>query len=168
RHDREFLDGLVGKVYEFGGGEVKECLGGIYEFLEKKKLASLAELERNIPRPREEEKSASAKAQPKAKDSKIQDSQPKEASPRKLSYAEQKERERIVKRARKKVEEAEAEVSRLEQAVADIEAELAAGTAAPDSYDRHASATKQLENAMSVWELASMELEELSAESCSV
>ncbi|MDE6179290.1 MAG: ATP-binding cassette domain-containing protein, partial [Duncaniella sp.] len=167
-HDREFLDGLVQKVYEFGGGEVKECLGGIYEFLEKKKLASLAELERNIPRPREEEKSASAKAQPKAKDSKIQDSQPKEASPRKLSYAEQKERERIVKRARKKVEEAEAEVSRLEQAVADIEAELAAGTAAPDSYDRHASATKQLENAMSVWELASMELEELSAESCSV
>ena len=44
-HDREFLDGLVEKVYEFGGGKVKECLGGIYEFLEKKKIASLAELE---------------------------------------------------------------------------------------------------------------------------
>ena len=46
-HDREFLDGLVEKVYEFGGGKVKECLGGIYEFLEKKKLASLSELERS-------------------------------------------------------------------------------------------------------------------------
>ena len=45
-HDREFLDGLVEKVYEFGGGQVRECLGGIYEFLEKKKIASLAELER--------------------------------------------------------------------------------------------------------------------------
>ena len=42
-HDREFLDGLVEKVYEFGDGKVKECLGGIYEFLEKKKIASLAE-----------------------------------------------------------------------------------------------------------------------------
>ena len=44
-HDREFLDGLVEKVYEFGGGKVRECLGGIYEFLEKKKIASLQELE---------------------------------------------------------------------------------------------------------------------------
>ena len=47
-HDREFLDGLVEKVYEFGGGKVKECLGGIYEFLEKKKIASLAELEKKV------------------------------------------------------------------------------------------------------------------------
>ena len=45
-HDREFLDGLVEKVYEFGGGKVKECLGGIYEFLEKKKMDNLKELER--------------------------------------------------------------------------------------------------------------------------
>ena len=49
-HDREFLDGLVEKVYEFGGGQVRECLGGIYEFLEKKKIASLAELERTLPK----------------------------------------------------------------------------------------------------------------------
>ena len=46
-HDREFLDGLVEKVYEFGGGKVRECLGGIYEFLEKKRLASLKELEKS-------------------------------------------------------------------------------------------------------------------------
>ena len=65
---------------------------------------------------------------------------------------------------RKKVEEAEAEVARLEAAVHEIEAKLAdpeAATADPDIYSRHAQANKDLENAMSVWELASMELDEL-------
>ncbi|MDE6126354.1 MAG: ATP-binding cassette domain-containing protein, partial [Muribaculaceae bacterium] len=68
-HDREFLDGLVEKVYEFGGGKVRECLGGIYEFLEKKKLASLSELERKQPTLRQQAAEApkqSAKAAPKA------------------------------------------------------------------------------------------------------
>ena len=83
-HDREFLDGLVEKVYEFGGGEVKECLGGIYEFLEKKRMASLAELELSKS-PAAEAKSAPSKAQPTpAPDSRTE---------RKLSYAEQRERE---------------------------------------------------------------------------
>ena len=45
-HDRDFLDGLVTKVYEFGGGKVKELLGGIYDFLETKRLENLQELER--------------------------------------------------------------------------------------------------------------------------
>lgn len=45
-HDRDFLDGLVTKVYEFGGGKVKEHLGGIYDFLETKRLENLQELER--------------------------------------------------------------------------------------------------------------------------
>ena len=159
-HDREFLDGLVEKVYEFGGGEVKECLGGIYEFLEKKKLASLAELERT--------QKPEKPAQPKAKDNIQPKQMPQQASAtqassRKLSYAEQKERDKVLKRARKKVEEAEAEVSRLEGVVAAIEAELAAGSSDPDIYERHATAMKQLENAMSMWELASMEAEELNS-----
>lgn len=159
-HDREFLDGLVEKVYEFGGGEVKECLGGIYEFLEKKKLASLVELERT--------QKPEKPAQPKAKDNIQPKQMPQQASatqasPRKLSYAEQKERDKVLKRARKKVEEAEAEVSRLEGVVAAIEAELAAGSSDPDIYERHATAMKQLENAMSMWELASMEAEELNS-----
>ena len=159
-HDREFLHGLVEKVYEFGGGEVKECLGGIYEFLEKKKLASLAELERT--------QKPEKPAQPKAKDNIQPKQMPQQASatqasPRKLSYAEQKERDKVLKRARKKVEEAEAEVSRLEGVVAAIEAELAAGSSDPDIYERHATAMKQLENAMSMWELASMEAEELNS-----
>ena len=146
-HDREFLDGLVEKVYEFGGGQVKECLGGIYEFLEKKKLASLTELERNTP-----VKTETPKTEEKPTD---------QTTARKLSYAEQKEHEKLVRKARKKVEEAEAEVNRLEKEVADIEDIISAGNPPADIYDRHAKATKDLENAMSSWELASIEFEEI-------
>lgn len=155
-HDREFLDGLVEKVYEFGGGQVKECLGGIYEFLEKKKLASLTELERNTIRPVTAKmggESVAANKQPQTPSA--------QQSERKLSYAEQREREKLVRKARKKVEEAEAEISRIEQAIAEIEYVIAAGNPPADIYDRHASTTKQLENAMSLWELASMEYDEI-------
>ena len=167
-HDREFLDGLVEKVYEFGGGQVKECLGGIYEFLEKKKLASLTELERNTIRPvnAEKETSATATQRNAGQSSKTADtnsgSPAAQQPPRKLSYAEQREHEKLVRKARKKVEEAEAEISRLEQEIADIETTIAAGNPPADIYDRHASTTKQLENAMSLWELASIEFDEIS------
>ena len=143
-HDREFLDGLVEKVYEFGGGKVRECLGGIYEFLEKKKIASLAELELS-----------------KSPTNKPVESAEKVISERKLSYAEQREREKIVKRAEKKVSEAEAEISRIETNIAEIESKIAAGEVDNDIFEQHASMNKQLENAMSMWELATMEYEEL-------
>lgn len=152
-HDRQFLDGLVDKVYEFGGGKVRECLGGIYEFLEKKKLSSLNALNSSAPsRVAEPEKKpvvAKAEPQPQAQESKTR------------SYAEQREHDKAVRRARKKVEEAEAEVASCEAAVKAIEDELASGTPTPDVYDRHAAAVKALENAMSVWELASLELDAL-------
>lgn len=154
-HDREFLDGLVEKVYEFGGGQVKECLGGIYEFLEKKKLASLAELERNTPAPKAPASKPNVKAAPSAPAS-----EKNPDSPRRLSYAEQKEHDRMAKRARKKVKEAENEVSRLEAEVAKIEAELSEGSSDAGIYERHAAAMKQLENAMSLWELATIEAEQ--------
>ncbi len=157
-HDREFLDGLVGKVYEFGGGQIKECLGGIYEFLEKKKLASLQELELKAPQPSRQEKAVPAKS--KAEAAAEPKAAPAEAAPR-LSYAEQRERDKAVRRAAKKVEEAEAEVSRCEEALAAVEAEIAAGAVATEVFTRHADATKAVENAMSVWELAQMELDEL-------
>lgn len=143
-HDREFLDGLVEKVYEFGGGKVRECLGGIYEFLEKKKIASLAELELS-----------------KSPTNKPVENTEKVVSERKLSYAEQREREKIVKRAEKKVTEAEAEISRIETNIAEIESKIAAGEVGNDIFEQHASMNKQLENAMSMWELATMEYEEL-------
>lgn len=154
-HDREFLDGLVEKVYEFGGGQVRECLGGIYEFLEKKKMASLHELEMSAPKQTKEEKTAPA-ARPAAQS-------PKESKPTtaKLSYAEQKERDRLLKRVARKVEEAEAAVGQRESELAAIEAKIAAGDVAPEIFTAHAEATKAIENAMSVWELAQQELDEL-------
>ncbi len=158
-HDREFLDGLVEKVYEFGGGKVRECLGGIYEFLEKKKLASLAELERNTPVKAETSK-------PKSKPANQEDKPDGSTRPdRKLSYAEQREREKFLRKARKKVEEAEAEVNRLESELSGIETVISSGNPPSDIYDRHAATTRQLENAMSVWELASLEYEDLQKQS---
>ncbi len=160
-HDREFLDGLVEKVYEFGGGKVKECLGGIYEFLEKKKLASLAELELS------KSPTASQKTNKDSEKKAEQDSTDFPASTgkaaAKLSYAEQKEHDKLVKRVQKKVTDAEKEIERLETEIASVETEIAQGDYNADLYDRHATLQKQLDNAMSIWELATMELEEMSA-----
>ena len=78
-----------------------------------------------------------------------------------LSYAEQREREKTLKKAQKRVDDAENEITRLESEIASIEAEISAGNTTPDIFERHANATKALENAMSLWELAGMELEEL-------
>ena len=155
-HDREFLDGLVEKVYVFGGGKVKECIGGIYEFLEKKKLSSLHELELS--------KSATAKQQPSRQDTPAPKQTEKEPAPQtpRLSYAEQKERDKMLKRARKKVSDAESEIARLEQEIATLEAEMASGSNIDNAvFEQHGALHKQLENAMSVWELACMDLEEL-------
>ena len=154
-HDREFLDGLVEKVYEFGGGKVRECLGGIYEFLEKKKIASLSELEISKDKKPSVEKSASDT--PSSKKAEAAAAENKGVS--RLSYAEQKEREKNLRRLKKKVEDAEAEISRLEGTVAEIEKEMAAGEFSDDLCQRHAKAQKDLENAMSLWEIASMELD---------
>ncbi len=154
-HDREFLDGLVEKVYEFGGGKVKECLGGIYEFLEKKKLDSLAELERSTPRqPDKSEKPGKAAApSPSAE-------KEKEEAPRRRSYAEQKEYEKMLRRLRKNVEEAENAVGRIEKEIAEAEALMNSENPPADIYERHGKLNKQLENAISVWELAGIELED--------
>ena len=152
-HDREFLDGLVEKVYEFGGGLVRECLGGIYEFLEKKRISSLHELELSKSTGKSEAPKTVKTEQTKS------DSEPTAAKPR-LSYAEQREREKTLRRLQKKVQDAEAEISRLEAEIAAIEAELAAGSTDSELYRRHADTTKALENAMSIWELASMDVDE--------
>lgn len=149
-HDREFLDGLVEKVYEFAGGKVTECLGGIYEFLEKKKLASLNELELiNIPKKTKQKEDTQTDAF----------GQSPTLSSSRLSYTEQREKEKAIKRAEKKVAEAEAEISHIEKEIAEIEAQIANGNVDGEIFNLHAAKTKQLENAMSLWELASMDLD---------
>ncbi|MCM1477748.1 MAG: ABC-F family ATP-binding cassette domain-containing protein [Bacteroides sp.] len=157
-HDREFLDGLVEKVYEFGGGKVKECLGGIYEFLEKKRIDNLTELEKRTQQPSAAAKQASPGPSQSAKTAPTQT----EVKPQKLSYAEQKEREKMLRKARKKVRDCEAEIARIEQEIANTEEKMASGEYDETLYATHANMQKQLENAMSMWELASMELDELS------
>lgn len=153
-HDREFLDGLVEKVYEFGGGKVRECLGGIYEFLEKKKLASLQELELSKSAP------SAQTAPPAPVESSVGATKPEQ---RKLTYAEQRERDKMLRRAAKKVAEAEGAVSEAESALADIEAKIAAGSVENDIFNQHQAATRRVETAMSLWELACQELDEIKA-----
>ncbi len=156
-HDCEFLDGLVEKVYEFGGGKVRECIGGIYEFLESKRLDSLQQLEAGT--------TARLPKQEKQEVPRVEASEPAAARPEpvvaKISYAEQRERDKILRKAARKVEEAEQAVAAAEKNVADIEAAIAQGQTADDIYNRHAQAVKDLENTMSLWELAQAELDTL-------
>ncbi len=153
-HDREFLDGLVEKVYEFGQGKVRECLGGIYEFLEKKKLASLSELEASSNT--SEPSKAAAKPNTPAP---APATETKEA--RRISYTEQREREKMIRRAEKKVKEMEEEITTLEASIAEVEATLSTGEVSNELFERHASLQKRMDNTMSLWELANEELEQL-------
>ena len=142
-HDRDFLDGLVEKVYEFGGGKVREHLGGIYDFLQAKNMENLRELE--------------AKATPQ-KD--VATTVSVESSGR-LSYAEKKEFEKLVRKAEKKVKDAEQEVERCESEIAEIEQQLSAGANDPSLFEKHGALQSELEKAMDAWEQATMELETL-------
>ncbi|MBD5267989.1 MAG: ABC-F family ATP-binding cassette domain-containing protein [Bacteroides sp.] len=162
-HDRQFLDGLVEKVYEFGGGEVKENLGGIYDFLNRKRMTELSELEK---RPTDSRTSNSTESTASSVNQSAQSNNssvtPEESkSKRKLSYAEQKELDKILKRAEKNVKEAEKRIGELEEEIAEMEEKMASGNAEPELLERYAKTQKELENQMSVWELASEEYENL-------
>ena len=150
-HDRDFLDGLVEKVYEFGGGKVKEHLGGIYDFLESKKMESLRDMERNAPAIEKAKESAKSEI-PAQQDDK---------TARKMSYTERKEYEKVLRKAAKTVEEAEQSITKLEAKLKEIEDALSGGASDDETIAGYASTQKALENAMSVWELASMEFEKL-------
>jgi ATP-binding cassette subfamily F protein 3 len=163
-HDREFLDGLVEKVYEFGNGQVKECLGGIYDFLEKKKMASLAELELSkSPTSKKQEPQKDVTTDKKQQEQRIAASTADAAPKQRLSYAEMKERDKAIAKAEKKVAAAEAEIAKIDEQIAAVEAEIAAGNVVGDIFERHAALRKSQDNAMSLWELASMELDEIKA-----
>ncbi|EKN07119.1 hypothetical protein HMPREF1076_04961 [Parabacteroides goldsteinii CL02T12C30] len=144
-HDREFLDGLVDKVYEFGNQRVVEHLGGIYEFLEKKKMDSLRELER------------STQAASLAADTDVQPTQ------NKLSYEARKEQSKAIKKVEKAVAEAENKITELENSIAAIEARLATPEGASDTslYNDYSSLKKELSDTMDTWTELTMELEEL-------
>ena len=156
-HDREFLDGLVSKVYEFGGGRVREHLGGIYDFLESRKLESLRELEQRNPATAVTDKKV---ASPKAESAPAISAAPEGS---KLSYEEQKELARRLRKAEKEVADTEKRVADLEAQVASLEEKLSTPEGAADTslYEQHGLLKKQLDDAMWQWSEASEMLEHL-------
>ena len=151
-HDRDFLDGIVSRVFEFGGGKVKEHIGGIYDFLQTKNLENLRDIELPVA-------SATNHANVRDADSKTETAFDKPLSESKRSYFEQKEHDKIVRQARKRVVELEALIEKYETEIKTIEDDLSNGIDLPnDIYQKHAEAQKKLENTMSEWELASEKL----------
>ena len=150
-HDRDFLDGLATKVYEFGGGVVKEHLGGIYDFLKKKQIENLNELQKS---PSLSESPTGAK-KPSAAEA-------PQASAGRLSYEEQKELNKRLKKLERRVADCEAEIEQTEAAIAILEEKMATPEGASDMslYEQHQKLKQQLDHVMEEWDAASTELEE--------
>jgi ATP-binding cassette subfamily F protein 3 len=146
-HDREFLDGLVSKVYEFGGGVVREHIGGIYDFLKKKDIESLEQISSSLPKQSNVSTSILSSASIEGK----------------LSYEQQKERAKLVKKAERRVKDAELEIERIESLIAEVEDKLATpeGATSMPLFEQHASLKKQLDKVVEEWELAMEEMEQL-------
>ena len=151
-HDRDFLDGLVDKVYEFGGGKVREHIGGIYDFLQKKQIDSLNELGRSM----------NSAGSPSSNNKQEEKHVPEKSTPI-LTYAEQKERNKLIKKAEKAVENAEKKVMELEKLIAEVEAKLATPDGASDStlFAHYGELKNKLTEAEEEWTEACMNLEEM-------
>ena len=143
-HDREFLDGLVTKVYEFGGGMVREHLGGIYDFLRNRQLKELDSL--------------NAQPTPEHAPADKSDKAPSEG---RLTYEEQKARARLLKKWEKASADAERHVSELEAALRILEDQMSTPTGSADTtlYERHGRLKQQLAEAEKEWETAMENLE---------
>ena len=143
-HDRDFLDGLVEKVYEFGNKRVTEHLGGIYDFLEKKKLQSLQELERGTKEPKNP----------------INEETP---TLNKLSYEARKEQNKLIKKLERTIAESEKKIEQIENAIKEIEQKLATPEGASDTslYTQYANLKKELSEVMDQW--TEQTLEELNS-----
>ena len=143
-HDREFLDGLVEKVYEFGEGKVREHLGGIYDFLQSKKIDSLTtlELSKNVSSP---------------------DPEPVAKTENKLNYAERKELQKQLNRIEKAIKETEKDIEKYETRVKELEEILLKPEHASDMglINEYTNITAQLEKANEKWLELSEEKEQI-------
>ncbi|WP_148469671.1 ribosomal protection-like ABC-F family protein [Alistipes sp.] len=172
-HDREFLDGMVDKVYEFRGGGVREYLGGIYYFLEKRKLESLQEIERRDAPARGAAKGAAKgtakgaaagrNGQSAGKGAPAAETQaPAEAAALsgKASYEQRKEQEKLLRKLRRAVETIEAELADIERQIAAYDAKFASATAYDEAdYAAYNDLKARYDHQMHEWEKASYELE---------
>ncbi|MCR5695619.1 MAG: ABC-F family ATP-binding cassette domain-containing protein [Marinilabiliaceae bacterium] len=151
-HDREFLDGLVSRVYEFRNQKMKEHIGGIYDFLNDRKLENLRELEqRKAPQ-------KTASAAPQNVEAKPAD----DNKNGKLSYEQQKELSRRKNKAEKAVKETEQLIEKLEAEIAEMEEKMSADSSeAMKLLSRYDAAKRELDDAMAKWEKQSEELSKL-------
>ena len=139
-HDREFLDGIVDKVYEFRDGGVHEYLGGIYYFLEKRKLENLHEVERKAT-----PETVATKSEPTAG---------------KLSYEQKKEQEKVLRKIRKTIEGIESELGDIEKQIAAFDEQFAVATSYDaESYRRYDDLKRRYDHLMHEWEKANYELD---------
>ncbi len=144
-HDRDFLDGLVEKVYEFGHGQVRLHLGGIGEFLETKKLESLRDIEK---------KSAPA----------TEETKKEEVSAAKQNYEERKQQRSQLRKIEREVEQVEQDIARMEQEVADMEGRFAAGENSAELTEQYGNLKHRLDQKVYEWELLSEKVETLRSE----
>ena len=144
-HDREFLDGLVSKVYEFGNGKVREHLGGIYDFLRSKNISSLQQLETgsNTVKTKEVEKPNASEA--------------------KQSYAERKEQQKKITKAEKSVKESEKKIEELEKQLNALNERLCQPENASNMklIEEYSQIQRQLDDENDRWMRLSEELEKL-------
>lgn len=135
-HDRDFLDGLVSKVYEFGGGNVREHIGGIYDFLRTKDIDTLDQLPK-----RAVVEDLVAKEEPNAG---------------KLSYEQQKEQAKLRRKAEKEVADWERKVEEIEQRISEMEQQMSTPEGASDIAlaTQYAEVKKQQATAEEEWEAA--------------
>jgi ATP-binding cassette subfamily F protein 3 len=142
-HDREFLDGLVHKVYEIRDGRIKEYTGGIYDFLRRRKIESLAELNRlqkQIPAPEENK-----------------------ISTNKLEYERKKEFDRQIRKLERQIHLSEEHISRLEKELEKLHARMSGQEIVADQevFKTYETTNDRLSSEMKNWERLNMELEVL-------
>ena len=145
-HDREFLDGLVSKVYEFGGGRVREHLGGIYDFLQSRNLTDLSQL------------------QSAQNNQNSQNNQNAQSAPKAQNYAEHKEKQKQLRKAEKAVEESERKINDMERRLKELDDLLMKPENASNMefVTEYTTTKKSLDEEVERWERFSEELEQLS------
>ena len=142
-HDRDFLDGLITKVFEFRHNKIKENIGGIYDFLRKKKIVNLKDIERR------EKVSAEAKKEDKGSN--------------KQKYLEKKEYERNLRKLRKRLEDSEKQIERMENELSDLHKDLMTTFGSDESVDIYRSyedLKNRLNEEMNNWTIFSHEVDE--------
>ena len=151
-HDREFLDGLVTKVYEFGGGKVREHLGGIYDYLRQHNIESLDQLGNNNTSPTSTSATNDVAANVKTED-----------KPAKQSYAEHKEWQKKIRKAEKSVKESEERIEAMENRLKELDAQLCTPEGASDMklVTEYTEIKKRMDEEELIWTQLSEDLEKL-------